>query len=81
VNVAIILADAGATMTVYSGNKVISTKTGVKGLNAWSATGLKTGAVKVEVVVGGVTLKASGGKAVTADAAVCNYNYQVVALK
>jgi len=81
VNVALILADDGAKVNVYSGDSLISSKTGVKGLNSWSVPGLKTGTVKVEVVSNGVSLSTSGGQKVTADAAVCNYNYQVVALK
>ena len=81
-NVSVILAEAGARVYTYSGNTLLGIKTGVKGLNSWSLPGLKPGVVKVDVIfVGGGSLTASGGKQVTADATLCNFNYQVVALK
>jgi glucan endo-1,3-alpha-glucosidase len=85
VNVAVILsgAAAGSTVNVYSGGSRVGSMIGVKGLNAWSVSGLKVGAVKVEVLPksGGSTLLSKTGKTnVAADAAVCNYNYQVVGL-
>lgn len=86
VNVAVLLsaAAAGAKVNVYSGGALIGSRTGVTGLNAWSIPGLKTGALRVEVMpkTGSVSLlSGTGGKNVAADAAICNYNYQVMALK
>jgi glucan endo-1,3-alpha-glucosidase len=86
VNVAILLsADAiGSTINVYSGGSQIGSMIGVIGLNAWSVAGLTVGAVKVEVLpLGGETplLSTSGTRDVAADAAICNYNYQVVGLQ
>lgn len=86
VNVAVLLSSSavGATINVYSGGSKIGSKVGVKGLNAWSVSGLKVGNVKVEVLAkagGNALLSTTGGKNVAADAAVCNYNYDVVALK
>lgn len=86
VNVAVLLSSAavGAKIDVYSGGVLIGSRTGVKGLNAWSIAGLKTGSVSVEVMpkAGSSALVSGiGSMKVAADAAVCNYNYQVVALK
>jgi len=81
VSLAVILAAAGAKIYIYSGTKLISARTGVKGLNYWSVGGLKVGTVRAEVVLNGVTMNASGGKQVTADAAICNFNYQVIGFK
>lgn len=81
INVAVILSSA-ATVNAYSGGVKIGSQSGVKGLNAFSFSGLKTGAVKVEVVnsAGTTILTATGGTHVAADAAICNYNYFVVPL-
>jgi glucan endo-1,3-alpha-glucosidase len=86
VNVAILLSSAavGAKINVYSGGVLIGSRVGVKGLNAWSIPGLKTGSVSVEVMpnYGPIALVSGTGRMnVAADAAVCNYNYQVMALK
>lgn len=83
VNVAIMLSSAGSTVNVYSGGSKIGSMVGVKGLNAWSISGLRVGAVKVEVLPssgGSALLSKSGTVNVAADAAICNYNYQVVGL-
>jgi glucan endo-1,3-alpha-glucosidase len=85
VNVAVILsgAAAGSTVNVYSGGSRVGSMIGVKGLNAWSISGLKVGAVKVEVLPksgGSTLLSKTGNTNVAADAVVCNYNYQVVGL-
>ena len=81
INVAVILSSA-ATVNVYSGGVKIGTQAGNTGLNSWGFTGMKTGAVKVEVVnsAGSTILSATGGQQVAADAAICNYNYYVVPL-
>jgi glucan endo-1,3-alpha-glucosidase len=85
VNVAVLLSEAasGATINVYSGSCLIGSRIGVRGLNAWSMPGLKVGAVAVEVIGsdGSVLSSARSIMDVAADAAVCHYNYQVVALK
>ena len=86
VNVAVLLSPAavGAKISVYSGGAMIGSRRGVKGLNAWSIPGLRTGAVSVEVKSkdgSTILVKATGKMNVAADAAVCNYNYQVMALK
>jgi glucan endo-1,3-alpha-glucosidase len=86
VNVAVLLAEAavGAKITVYSGGMMIGSRAGIEGLNAWSISGLKTGAVKVEVMPkSGSTalISGTGSIEVVADAAMCNYNYQVMSLK
>jgi glucan endo-1,3-alpha-glucosidase len=83
VNVAVLLSKAGvgATISVSSGDSVIGSFVGVEGLNAWSVAGLSVGAVSVKVESGGATvLSANGQQNVVADAALCNYNYQVAAL-
>jgi glucan endo-1,3-alpha-glucosidase len=86
VNVAVLLSVAaiGAKINVYSGGALIDSKTGVEGLNAWSIPGLTIGVVRVEVMpmTGSTALiSGTGSMDVTADAAICNYNYQVMALK
>lgn len=86
VNVAVMLSasGAGAKVNVYSGGAAIKTMLGVAGLNSWSVPGLKVGVVKVEILPktgGAAILSASGAMNVAADAKLCNYNYQVVALK
>ena len=86
VNVAVLLSAAasGAKINVYSGGAVIGSHIGVTGLNSWSIAGLRTGAVRVEVLptTGSKPLiSGTGGKDVAADAAICNYNYQVQALQ
>ena len=86
VNVAVLLSGAavGAKVNVYSGGVLIGSRVGVEGLNAWSIPGLNTGAVKVEVLpkTGSTALiSGTGSMDVAADAAICNYNYQVMALK
>ncbi|KAF2136390.1 glycoside hydrolase family 71 protein [Aplosporella prunicola CBS 121167] len=81
VNVAVLLpkGTTGTQVKVYSGGSLLKTLDGVAGLNAWSVTGLKTGAVRVELIKGGKVIgAASGGKEVKADASLCNYNYEVV---
>ena len=83
VNVAVLLsADAGtATINVYSGGTKIGSRVGTTGLNAWSISGLKTGAVKVEVVSGGTTLVSETGTTlVKDDADLANFNFLVVPL-
>lgn len=86
VNVAVLLSSTavGAKVNVYSGGVLIGSRTGTKGLNAWSIPCLKIGSVSVEVMLndGSAALVSGNGKmSVAADAAVCNYNYQVMALK
>ena len=86
VNVAVLLSAAavGAKINVYSGGTLIGSETGVVGLNAWSIPGLQTGSVSVEVTLrtGSTALiSGTGSMDVAADAAICNYNYQVMALK
>jgi glucan endo-1,3-alpha-glucosidase len=86
VNVAVLLSAraAGARIHVYSGGALIGSRTGREGLNAWKIPGLTTGSVQVEVteVYGStVLLSGAGSMNVTADAAICNYNYQVTALE
>lgn len=86
VNVAVLLSGAavGAKVNVYSGGVLIGSQVGVEGLNAWSIPGLNTGTVKVEVLpkTGSTALiSGTGSMDVAADAAICNYNYQVMALK
>jgi len=82
VNVAILLSEAavGAKVNVYSGGVLIGSETGAQGLNSWSIPGLRVGAVRVEVMPKtgtGVLLSGTGSMDVTADSAICNYNYQV----
>jgi len=86
VNVAIMLSSAavGYKINVYSGGTLIATRTGVKGLNSLSIGGLRVGAVKVEVIPktgSAAVVSGTSTMNVAADAAVCNYNYQVVALQ
>jgi glucan endo-1,3-alpha-glucosidase len=86
VNVAVLLSPTAvdAKINVYSGGTLIGSRTGVKGLNAWSISGLRVGSVSVVVMpeTGSTPLLSGiGSLNVAADAAVCNYNYQVMALK
>lgn len=79
-----VTVSAGKTATVktYVNNKLLSTNYAVAGLNAWEIPGLAVGHVKVVVSdsAGKVLSQGTGDIAVQADATLCNYNPQVVAL-
>ncbi|KAB5575260.1 glycoside hydrolase [Coniochaeta sp. 2T2.1] len=84
VNYAVVVASgsAGSTIRVTSGGTVIRESTAVAGLNYGSATGLKLGAQKVELVSGdSVVLAANSLKNVVSDDPACNFNYQVAPLQ
>ena len=86
VNYAVVLPSGGGGMSIRttSGGNVLQTVAGQGGLNYGSVGGMATGAQKVEMVdgSGNVVLSAESVKDVTADTdGICNFNYQVAALK
>ncbi|KAB5511388.1 glycoside hydrolase [Coniochaeta sp. 2T2.1] len=84
VNYAVVVApgNTGITIRVTSGGTVIRTITGNYGLNYGSATGLNTGAQKLEVLSGStVILTANSARDVNSDDPACIFNYQVAGLK
>jgi glucan endo-1,3-alpha-glucosidase len=88
VNFAVILpaADAAYTIEVYSNDALIGSFSGVEGLNYESVPGLQAGAgqsIRVLDAGGNVVAAANGTKDVldeSADASMCNWNYEVVGL-
>ena len=84
VNVAVLLSASaiGAIVNVYSGGTLIGSQTGTQGLNSWEFSGLQVGSVAVDVIStsGATLLSATGPQDVAAEAAIANYNYQVVGL-
>jgi glucan endo-1,3-alpha-glucosidase len=86
INFAVILPDNGSyTINVYSNNNKIGSFPGESGLNRRMVLGLQAGAgQRVEVVdttTNTVVMSATGTKDVQADTtAICNFNYEVVAL-
>jgi glucan endo-1,3-alpha-glucosidase len=84
VNYAVVVAPGatGITIRVTSGGTVIRTTTANPGLNYGSATGLNTGAQKLEVLSGStVILTANSARDVNSDDPACNFNYQVAGLQ
>jgi hypothetical protein len=61
---------------------LIGSQTGTQGLNSWEFSGLQVGSVAVDVIStsGATLLSATGPQDVAAEAAIANYNYQVVGL-
>ncbi|EEA23262.1 hypothetical protein TMatcc_002120 [Talaromyces marneffei ATCC 18224] len=88
VNFAVILpaSDTPYTIEVYSNHNLIRSFSGVQGLNYESVPGLQAGGGQYIRVLGGggnVVAVANGTKDVlseSADASVCNWNYEVVGL-
>lgn len=88
VNFAVILpaADTEYTIEVYSNNNLIGKFSGVEGLNYESVPGLQAGggqSIRVLDGSGNVVKTANGTKDVSgesADASMCNWNYEVVGL-
>lgn len=88
VNFAIILpaADSAYTIEVYSNDALIGKFSGVQGLNYKSVPGLQAGggqSIRVLDSSGNVVKTANGTKDVlseSADASMCNWNYEVVGL-
>ncbi|CAG8954081.1 hypothetical protein HYFRA_00009183 [Hymenoscyphus fraxineus] len=81
----VILVAAGQTglsVTATSGSKNLGTQALNAGYNSFSFTGMTTGTVNVKVVGsnGASVVQGSGKIAVTNQAAICNYNFQVVGL-
>lgn len=82
VNVVATFATSGAKVTVSSAGSQIASFTATKGLNYWSATGVKAGEVQVDITGSdGASLSSTVGNVTVASSmALCNYNYAVFSL-
>lgn len=83
VNVAVVLAEDGATVSVMSGGDEIGSFEGVKGLNMFGVGGLQVGKQSVSITSGNGSVISSGEgeqEVVAEPEDICNFNYQVVGL-